>query len=196
MFIDPVPAEDARGLTADIYESEQEGWGFLPDFVRVFSHHPEAFRAWRGLIKTVYGSMDRRRCELATLAAARALKSTCCSMAHGRVLRDRFYTASEVVQISLDHHSAGLDDVDVAIMDFAEKAATDPSGTSQEDIDRLKRLGLSDREVFDIALAVAARSFFATLSESLGTRAERPIVDDLEPELRDALVVGRSVDPG
>ena len=77
MFIEPVGREEATGDLAEVYESEEKRWGFLPNFTQAFSHHPEAYRAWLGLIGVAYSSMDRRRCELATLATARALKSTC-----------------------------------------------------------------------------------------------------------------------
>ena len=192
MFIEPIAEDAAEGLTAEVFESETARWGFLPGFVEVFSHHPEAYRAWQGLISVVYAGMDRRRCELATLAATRVFRSTCCAIAHGKNLRDRFYPGEQVVRIARDHHDAELDEVDVSIMDFAEKVASDPAGTTEEDVGRLRDLGLTEREIFDIVLAVAARAFFATLIESLGVQAEEPFVESLEPELREALTVGRS----
>lgn len=192
MFIDPVARESAEGLVAEIYEAESERWGFLPNFVQLFSHHPEAYQGWLGLIRTVYAGMDRRRCELVTLAAALTLKSTCCAVAHGKMLRDGFYATEDVLKIALDHHEAGLDEIDETIMDFAEKAAGEPASVTHSDVERLRSLGLSDREIFDIALAVAARAFFATLIESLGTVAEAPMVEALEPELLEALTVGRA----
>ena len=195
MFIDAITQEDADGLTAEIYDSETERWGFLPEFVTAFSHHPESYTAWLEVIRAVYGGMDRRRCELATLAAARALRSTCCTVAHGRMLRNDYFTSDEVVQIARDHRSAGLDEVDVAIMDFAHNTATDPAGITASDVEALKSLGLTDREVFDVVLAVAARAFFATVVESLGVAAEEPFVDDLEPALLEALAVGRPARP-
>lgn len=191
VFIETIDPESAKGLTAEIYEGARQGSGFLPEFVQTFSHHPEAYRAWEQLITTVYDGMDRRRCELATLAAARKMRSTCCSVAHGRTLRDRFFTTDQVVQIAQNPHRAGLDEVDVAIIDFAEKAASDPTAITQADVDQLKSIGLTDREIFDIVLAVAARAFLVTLIESLGNSAEQPWVDDLEPELLEALTVGR-----
>ena len=191
MFTDPIDADSAQGLTAEIYLSEIEGRGFLPEFVQTFSHHPEAYEAWQALITVLYGGMDRRRCELATLAAARTLKSTCCTVAHGKTLRDRFFTVDEVVQIMEDQHRAGLDEVDVAVIDFAEKAARDSTSITQGDVDHLKFHGLTDREIFDVAFAVAARAFLTTLIESLGSSAEQPWVDDLAPELLEVLTVGR-----
>ena len=191
MFIDPVRNDEATGTLADMYRSEEERWGFLPTFTQAFSHHPEAYEAWLRLIRVAYGSMDRRRCELATLAAAKALKSTCCSVAHGMFLRDLFYESDQVVRIAEDHRDAGLEAVDVAVMNFAEKAAADASSIEQSDVDSLRAHGLSDREIFEVAYAVAARAFFATLIESLGTTAEAPMVDSLEPDLLEALTVGR-----
>lgn len=191
MFIDPVPQNQVEGLTAELYEAEVERFGFLSEYVQVFSHHPEAFQDWEALVATLFRGMDRRRCELVTLAASLRMKSTCCAVAHGRALRDRFFTTDEVIQIASDHHRAGLDEVDVAAMDFAEKVADDPASTSQADIDHLRSLGLTDREIFDVVFAVAARAFLVTVIESLGNTAERPWVDDLEPELLEALTVGR-----
>lgn len=191
MFIDPVSPDSAEGTTADIYERAVAERGFVPEFVQAFSYHPEAFEAWTSLVTTLYEGMDRRRCELATLAAARTMKSTCCTVAHGRTLRDRFFTAEDVIQIMEDHHRARLDEVDMAIMDFSEKAASDPTAITQADVDHLSSYGLTDREIFDVAFAVAARAFLTTLIETLGTRAEQPWVDDLEPELLAVLAVGR-----
>jgi uncharacterized peroxidase-related enzyme len=191
MFIDTVKPDDARGLLAEIYQSEIDRRGFLPEFVQCFSHHPEAYQAWSRLIEALFHGMDRRRCELATLTAARTMRSTCCTIAHGRALRERFFSSDEVVQIMRDHRDAGLEEVEVAIMDFAEKSATDPSSITREDVDHLKSLGLSDREVFDVVFAVAARAFLTTVIESLGAKAESPWVNDLEPELVDVLTVGR-----
>lgn len=191
MFIEPISREDATGELADLYEAEEDRWGFVPTFTQAFSHHPDAYRAWLGLIGVAYGSMDRRRCELATLAAAKALRSTCCSVAHGMFLRDLFYDNERVIRIAENHREAGLEAVDVAIMDFAEKAATDPSTMTQADIDELRQHGLSEREIFEVAYAVAARAFFATLIESLGASAEEPMVATLDEDLLAALTVGR-----
>lgn len=192
MFIDPVPLDSAEGLLADIYREDIEVLGFIPEFVQIFSHHPEAHQAWEHLITTVYSGMDRRVCELATFVAARTMKSTACTIAHGRTLRNRFsFTPEQIRQLSMDYHRAGLTAAETAIMEFAEKVATDPTAVTQADVDSLRHLGMTDREIFDVVFAVAARAFLTTLIESLGTTAEQPWVDDLEPELIEVLTVGR-----
>ena len=68
--------------------------------------------------------MDLRRYELATLAAARRLRSSYCALAHGSVLLERFLGAGGAcVRSSSDHGAAELDAVDVAVIDLADKVA-------------------------------------------------------------------------
>ncbi len=195
MFIDTVPKKDAAGLVREIYDEDEARWGYLPNFTQLFSLHPEAYRAWLELITAIRGQMDLRRCELATVAAARTMKSTACTVAHSKMLRDRFYETEQVIQIATNHRHAGLADVDVAIMDFAEKVAETPSEISREEVERLKSLGLSDRDILDIVLSVAARAFFTTVVDALGSPVEEQLVEDLEPELLEVLIVGRPLQP-
>lgn len=191
MFITAVPEDRAPDDVAAMYAADRRTWGFLPNFTGAFSHHPEAYGAWLQLIRAIRGNMDVRRCELVTLAAARVLRTTYCCVAHGWILRERFHQADEVARIAVDHHEAGLDEADVAVMDFAEKVARDASSITATDVDRLRALGLGDRDVLDIVLAVAARCFFATVIESLGAQADREFTNGMEAELLEVLVVGR-----
>ena len=57
---------------------------------RAFEARPEVLAAWQQLNGSIKANMDLRRYELATLAAAQRLRSSYCSLMHGRVLRDEF----------------------------------------------------------------------------------------------------------
>lgn len=46
--------------------------------------------AWGNLLRTIKSNMDMRRFELATLAMARALKNSYCSLADGSFFRQNF----------------------------------------------------------------------------------------------------------
>lgn len=137
--------------------------------------------------------MDLRRYEQATLAAARRLRSSYCCLAHGRVLAERF--GEPVTRIAADHRAAGLDEVDIAVMDLAEQVADDATSVGEADLQRLRDLGLSHEEVMDVILAVAARCFFSKTLDALGVWPD-PGYRDLEPGLRQALVVGRPIADG
>jgi alkylhydroperoxidase family enzyme len=134
--------------------------------------------------------MDARRYELVTLAAARSLRSTYCCVAHGRVLHERF--AEPVREIALDHRSAGLDEVDVAVMDLAERVVSDASTIGDADLQRLRDLGLSELEIMDVILAASARCFFSKTLDGLGVLADSSFLE-LDPDLREVLVVGRPI---
>jgi uncharacterized peroxidase-related enzyme len=160
------------------------------NYDRAFAVRPEVFAAWVQLNTSIKAGMDLRRYELVTLAAARRLRSTYCALAHGRVLAEQF--GEPVREISLDRRSAGLDEVDVAVMDLAERVVDDASAIEEVDLDRLRDLGLSDVEIMDVVLAAAARCFFSKTLDALGVRADASFLE-LDPELREVLVVGRPI---
>src|SRR5262245_24800420 len=110
-YIETVPPEDATGGAAEIYATDREVFGHLPNLTQAFSLRPEVYKAWRQLNGSIKASMDLRRYELATLAAARRLRSSYCSLAHGKVLLDKFVGPDELGAIFDDHRAAGLDEV-------------------------------------------------------------------------------------
>ena len=79
-----------------------------------------------------------------------------------------------------------------AVMDLAEKVAADATAVTEADTDRLKRLGLTDAEVFDVVAAAAARAFLTKVLDGLGFQPDSAYAE-LAPELREALVVGRPI---
>ena len=160
------------------------------NFERAFAERPEVYAAWGQLNGAVKAGMDLRRYELATLAAARRLRSSYCCLAHGTVLLERF--GEPVLQIALDHRTAGLDEVDVAVMDLAERVVDDATSIGDADLQRLRDFGLSETDIMDVVLAAAARCFFSKTLDALGVRPDASY-REMEPRLREALVVGREI---
>ncbi len=191
-FVETVPEEEATGATAEMYATDREVFGDLPNFTRAFSHRPAVYAAWRQLNGAIKGSMDLRRYELATVAAARQLRSSYCMLAHGSVLMDKFLDADSLKAVVADHRHADLSETDVAVMDLAEKVASDASSIQPSDFDRLRSLGLSGEEIADVVLAAAARCFFSKTLDGLGVEPDSKYAH-LDPGVRDALTVGRAI---
>jgi uncharacterized peroxidase-related enzyme len=192
-FVETVAEGEATGAAAELYTTEEEAFGFLPNLVRALSLRPEVYFAWKQLNGAVKSGMDLRRYELATIAAARELRSSYCMLAHGSVLMDKGFLEPEALcAVVADHRSAGLDEVDVAVMDLAAKVARDATSVEQADIDRLRSLGLSDQDIVDVVLAAAARCFFSTVLDGLGAEPDGKYAQ-LDPALRDVLTVGRAI---
>jgi alkylhydroperoxidase family enzyme len=157
---------------------------------RAFETRPEVYAAWVQLNTAVKEGMDLRRYELATLAAAQRLRSSYCCLAHGKVLLEQF--GEPVAEIARDRQSAGLDEVDLAVMDLAEKVADDATSIGDADLDRLRQLGLSDDEIMSVVLAASVRCFFSKTLDALLVLPDAAF-RELPDDVREALVVGRPI---
>jgi alkylhydroperoxidase family enzyme len=156
---------------------------------RAFALRPEVYAAWRQLATAVKETSDERRYELATLAAARRLRSSYCSLAHGKVLAEQFYDFESVPSLP-----DGLDEADRAIMAFAERVVADATAITQSDIDELRHAhGLSDGEIFDVVLAATIRCFFSKTLDALGVQPDAEF-RELDPAFREPLTVGRPIE--
>jgi uncharacterized peroxidase-related enzyme len=191
-FIATVPADQSSDEVRAMYEGNQARLGYVPNYAKLFSHRPQLWAAWENLLASIRGNLDARRFELITLAAARALRSSYCSLAHGLILRKLFYSAQQMVAIADDYTTAQLAPADLAIMAFAEKLVRDASAIDLADIQTLRNHGLSDAEIFDVASAAAARCFFSKLLDALGAVPDAAYAQ-VEDELRRRLTVGRAI---
>ena len=193
-FVRVTPEEQAAGAVEDMYGAARAQYGYVPNMVKAFSHRPEVFAAWRALNGAVKESMDPRRYELATIAAAGRLRSSYCMLAHGTVLVEQQLLGAETLRDAVvDRAASGLEPVDLAVMAFAEKVVDDATSIDEADVEQLRAHGLSDADVLDVVLAAAVRCFFSKTLDALGVDPDSAY-SGLEPvELRDALTVGRPI---
>ena len=119
---------------SELFERDRAALGYVPNYTRVFAHRPAIYEAWLQFRDAILASMDTRRYELVTVAAARRLRSSYCTFVHGKVLADRFLAPEQVRDLVLDHRSADLDEVDVAVMDLAEQVAEDATAVTEADV--------------------------------------------------------------
>ena len=89
-FTETIPPSAATGAVAEMYETDRAALGQLPNFTQAFSLRPDVYAAWKSLNGAIKANMDLRRYELATVAAARRLRSSYCTLAHGSVLMSKF----------------------------------------------------------------------------------------------------------
>jgi uncharacterized peroxidase-related enzyme len=191
MFIDVTAELDATGAVADYYAGQRKAWGFLPNYAGVFSHRPEVGNAWTALNLTIRSGMDRRRFELATIAAARTLRSTYCTAAHSKFLRDVCADEDSLHRIAEAPDGTTLDEQDRLVYQFAAKVAADAATVTHSDIDQLRSTGLSDADIADVVFAAAARSFFTRVLDGLGAQLDVQTANEFDPGLFASMVVGR-----
>jgi len=193
-FIETIPDAQITDEIRAMYERQKSFWGFVPNYARVFSHRPELMQLWAQLQIGIKRHMDKRRFELITFAAAHTLRSTLCSLAHGKALT-QFFSKEDVQLMARGASPASLTAAEAEMMAFARKVARGAYTVTAVDVQKLKLHGFTDAEVFDIAATVAARAFWTGLIEALGVEAEPSLVA-MDSEFRDALAVGRPIRNG
>ena len=102
-FISTIPEDGAPTDVKQMYDKNLETQGYIPNYSRVFSHRPQVMETWGNLLGSIRSNMDTRRYELITLAAARALNSSYCMLAHGSILRKKFYSSEQLNLIAQDY---------------------------------------------------------------------------------------------
>jgi uncharacterized peroxidase-related enzyme len=191
-FIRTIPPSEAEGPVREMYQQLHARFGFVPNWARAFSLRPGVRDAWAALLSSIQTNLSVRSYELATLAAARALRSSYCALAHGSVLADKVFDAATVTAIMTDVDEPPVEPRERALMAFVEKVVLNADRITSADIELLRSHGYRDAEIFDVAAAGAARCFFSKLLDALGVQADSTF-NDLDPDLRRALTVGRPV---
>ena len=194
MFITVPDESEVDEAVADWYARQKAAWGYLPNYAVAFATRPDVAEAWNTLNNAVSGNMDRRRFELATIAAARVYRSTYCLAAHSKFLRDKCDDETSMRAVAADPSGASLDAVDRAIIDFATKVARDAASITAADVQALRDEGLTDPEVADIVFAVAARAFFTKTLDALGVQPDAQLGATFDADVRTQVTVGRPFD--
>jgi uncharacterized peroxidase-related enzyme len=191
MFIRPEEKPGTEDALARWYGQQEKAWGYMPNYAALFAGRPDVAEAWTRLNLTIRDGMDRRRFELATIAAARSRSSTYCTAAHSKFLRDVCSDESSMTALASDPSGSSLDPVDRAVVVFAAKVASDPTSVGSDDVGQLREQGLTDADIADVIFAVAARCFFATALDASGAEPDRQLGDAFDSDTRAELAVGR-----
>ena len=191
-FIRTIPPAEAEGPVREMYEQAQSRSGYVPNWAQAFSLRPGVRAGWIALLSSIQSNLPVRSYELATLAAARALRSSYCALAHGSVLADKVFDTATVTGIATDAAESPLEPRERALMAFVEKVVRSADQVTLSDVEGLRTHGYRDEEIFDLASAAAARCFFSKLLDALGVQPDSSF-NDLDPTLRQALTVGRPV---
>lgn len=194
-IIRTVEPADATGEVGEIYAQDVASLGYVPSHTRVMATDPGALRAFEELAASIAGGLGSRLYELVTLAAAKALRSQACLLAHGRRSRSLF-DDEQLARIARDHRDASLSEAEVAAMDLAARLSTDATAITEAETARLRDAGLTDRQVVDVVLAAALRNYYSRALLALVVPPDVP--PDLPDGLRQALLGGvpGTGDPG
>ena len=135
-----------------------EKLGFVPNVLKAFSFDMaklEAFVAYRNDLMQGESGLTKLEREMIATAASAQNRCYYCITAHGASVR---YLSGDPVlgeQVAMNYRAARLNKRQRAMLDFTVKLTVEPWTIEEEDRERLRRAGFSDRDIWDIA-AVAA----------------------------------------
>jgi uncharacterized peroxidase-related enzyme len=149
--------------------------GFVPNVFRSYSVRPERFSAWFAHYKQLHEPtehLDTADREMIAVVVSAYNRCTYCIVAHGHALAEAL-GADPAARILADYiatnwRHAGLDERRSAICEYAEKLTARPHEATEADLHRLRAVGLSDDEVWDVAEIAAMYNFTNRMALALG----------------------------
>jgi uncharacterized peroxidase-related enzyme len=132
--------------------------GFVPNVLKAFAFDMiklEAFVAYRNDLMQGESGLSKLEREMIATAASAHNRCYYCITAHGASVR---YLSGDPVlgeQIAMNYRVARLNKRQRAMLDFTVKLTAEPWTIEEADREGLRRVGFTDRDIWDIA-AVAA----------------------------------------
>jgi AhpD family alkylhydroperoxidase len=186
VIIRTVPPSEATDAVAEFYDDDVRDVGTVFTHTKAMAVNPEAYAAFESLVRAIVPSIGLRTYELATLGAARSLRSTHCLLAHGRkALRAGIVDEQQLIAFAAGRPE-GLTAADLAVLAYAEKVSADPGAMTDADSLALRDAGFSDRQIVDITLAASARNYLSRALQALAVPVDE--MPGIRPDVRDALV--------
>lgn len=95
-----------------------------------------------------------------------------------------------VMAIAHDYRHAGLDEKDLAMLEYSEKITLRPSEIVGKDMQRLREVGWTDKEILNIAAVSCYRNFITRMADALGVELTEDY-RNLRKDYVDSLMVGK-----
>ncbi|BEP14489.1 hypothetical protein acdb102_28000 [Acidothermaceae bacterium B102] len=188
MFLDePVPSESVRDMYAEHFADD----GYVANFVHAWAWRPDLFTAFwdtRGLALEGSG-FSAQDVALLVAATVGARGNSYCSLAWGAKLAA--LSDDETAARVLSGSSEGLDARGAQLVGWARRVATDPTATTQADVDALRAVGLTDQQILDATVFVAMRTAFSMVNDALGALPDAQLAVDAPDQVRRAVTFGR-----
>jgi uncharacterized peroxidase-related enzyme len=168
----PVPDEaELPERLQGLFAKAREALGFVPNVFRSYSYRPDRFSAWFGHYKQLHeptDNLDEADREMIAVVVSAYNRCTYCIVSHGHALRKALGDEVLADYIATNWRHAGLDERRSAICAFAEKLTARPHEMSEDDLLRLREVGLSDHEIWDVVEIAAMYNFTNRMALAVG----------------------------
>jgi uncharacterized peroxidase-related enzyme len=138
----------------------EEKLGFVPNVLKAYAFDMpklEAFVAMYNDLMLAPSGLSKLEREMIAVAVSAQNRCYYCLVAHGAAVRTLAEDPVLGELMVMNYRSARLTERQRAMLDFAVKLTAQPWETEEEDRERLRRAGFSDRDIWDIS---AVAGFF------------------------------------
>ena len=154
------PVPDVEDVPADVrerIETETDEAGFTPKVFPAFAYRPSHFRAFFAYhdALTEETPLEREEVEMLVVTVSGVNDCLYCVVAHGALLRIFADAPTLADQLATNHRTADLSAAHREMLDFAVKLTETPGRIENADLDRLRDVGFTSEEVWDIASVVS-----------------------------------------
>lgn len=177
-----------------LFDEDVKDTGYVWNVSRLWAHQIETLEQLFALMSQAFqasGLSFRQRGILVT-ATASTLGDSYCSLAWGgKLARTTDPRTAAAVLLGDD---VGLTEQERAMAEWARKVVRDPNATTPSDVDALRKVGLSDSQIFAITTFVALRLAFSTINDALGANPDAQLLKSLPQEVVRSVTYGRPFD--
>jgi uncharacterized peroxidase-related enzyme len=188
-FLGEPPENEA---TARAYEADLESDGYVGNLTRLWCWRPdlyESFVTQRQGLMAESALTDRDWAILVTATAAQRGDSYCC-LAWGQRLA-KLSDDETAAKVLTDTLATSLTERERALAAWARQVVLDPNATTERDVERLREVGLDDRQIFEATAFVAVRLAWSTVNDALGAAPDQELAESAPNAVRAAVSWGR-----
>ena len=189
MFLREAPPDEAVDA---VYDEDREEDGYVANHSRLWSWRPDVRNAFLELRTGMMSSSSLTDRDFAVLVTATVAErdDSYCSLAWGARLAA--VSDEETAALVIAGEAApGLNAREQALAAWARQVVRDPNATTGEDVERLRAVGLDEREIFEATAYIAFRLAFSTINDALGAAPDKQLAEAAPGPVRAAVRYGR-----
>jgi len=170
-WIDTIDETDASGDLKDAYEALDAQQKKIANILRVHSLNAGAMERQMSLYThLMFGRSGLSRADRESIAVVVSAANNCgyCVSHHAEALSHYERDNSQLRRMVSDFQFLDMPDKKARMLSYALKLTTSPSQVSDEDIQELKDVGYSDRDILDMNLIASYFNFVNRVALGLG----------------------------
>ena len=149
--------KDGEDQVKNYLEIVQQKIGFIPNVLAAFAKFPKQFEGFTKLYNALMlGESGLTKLEREMIAVTVSSENHCfyCLVAHGSAVRELSKDPQLGERIAANFRSAELPKKQVELLNFTKKLTKDPSEIGENDRKKLRDVGYTDRDIWDISAIV------------------------------------------